>query len=198
VRPRVLALAASLWLGLAVESALAQDSAAGPDACPAVDSVVRGSIKPHSYVVGWYDAVADTTHLEGGGTEPTIHVDLRLAFQGAQSALPQVGLIDLLLGEPYVEGARTAPDSTRLLLLVDDSLRVRTYVAGRRYRRMDPYPITIQGALSPKGFSTLINATTALLVYGSDTIPARPEVIEGLHRLRTALSCAPVGIPKTP
>jgi hypothetical protein len=186
------------WLGLTAVPARAQDSTSGAEACPAVDSAVKGSIQPHSYVLGWYDGVADSTHLEGGGTEPTIHVDLRLAFPGATSTLPAVGIIDVLLGDPYVEPARTSPDTTHLVLLLDDSLRARTIVTGRRYRRMDPYPITIQGALSPKGFTTLLNASRALLVYGNDTIPARAEVIEGLHRLGTALRCAPVGIPKSP
>lgn len=185
-------------LGLAAGTVRAQDSASAAGSCPTVDSMARGSIQPHSYVLGWYDAASDTTHLEGGGTEPLIHVGLRLAFPGAQSALPAVGIIDVLLGEPFVEGARTAPDTTRLVLLVDDSLRVRSYVTGRRYHRMDPYPITLQGALSPKGFTTLLNATSALLVYGTDTIPARAEVIEGMHRLRAALRCAPAGIPKAP
>jgi hypothetical protein len=189
---------AALWLCLHTAAGLAQDSTSAPDACPAVDSAVKGSLQAHSYLLGWYDASADTTHLEGGGTEPRIHIDLRLDFQGAQSALPQVGILDVLLGDPYVEPARTAPDTAKVMLLVDDSLRVRTYLAGRRYRRMDPYPITLQGALSPKGFVTLLSASRAKLIYGADTIPVSPEVIEGLQRLRVALRCAPVGIPRTP
>lgn len=191
-------LAVFVGLGLVVSRAAAQDSSTAPAACPAVDSVVRGSLKPHSYLLGRYDAMADTTHLEGGGTEPRIHVDLRLDFKGAQSAPPQVGILDVLLGDPYVEAARLAPDTTKLILLVDDSLRVRTYVAGRMYRRMDPYPITIQGALSPQGFTVLMLATRARLVYGVDTIPLSPEVIEGLNRLALALQCAPNGIPRSP
>ena len=192
-------LTAALWLGLHATWGNAQDSAAtASGACPTVDSVVRGSLKPHSYLLGRYDAVADSTHLEGGGTEPRIHVDLRLDFKGDTSAMPAVGILDVLLSDPYFETARLAPDTTKLILLVDDSLRVRTYIAGRMYRRMDPYPITIQGALSPMGFVALLNSSRARLVYGADTIPLSPEVIEGLNRLGTALSCAPTGIPKTP
>jgi hypothetical protein len=199
VRLHLVTFAAALWLGLHPAESQAQDSASGGSAaCPTVDSVVRGSLKPHSYLLGRYDAAADTTHLEGGGTEPKIHVDLRLDFKGAQSALPQVGILDVLLGDPYVESARLAPDTTRLILLIDDSLRVRSYIAGRMYRRMDPYPITIQGALSPTGFALLLNATRASLVYGADTIPLSPEVVEGLNRLGMALQCAPTGIPRTP
>jgi hypothetical protein len=194
--PSLIMLAAVVCVPCA--SAVAQDSTSRSAECPAVDSAVKGSLQPHSYLLGWYDVSSDTTHLEGGGTEPRLHIDLRLDFQGSQSALPQVGILDVLLGDPYAEPARAAPDTAKVILLVDDTLRVRTYLAGRRYRRMDPYPITLQGALSPKGFVTLLNARHARLIYGADTIPVSPEVIEGMQRLRVALRCAPVGIPKAP
>ncbi|MEO8030027.1 MAG: hypothetical protein ABJC74_14220 [Gemmatimonadota bacterium] len=192
MRPLPFAIAAMAVVAVLPVTARAQDSLA---ACPAVDSAVKGSITPHSYLLGRYDPVADTTHLEGGGTEPRIHIDLRLDFSGAQSAAPRLGILDVLLGDPYVESARLAPDSTKLVLLVDDSIKVRTYVTGRVYRRMDPYPITLQGALSPRGFTALLGATTATLAYGTDTVPVNPEVIEGLQRLARALRCAPQGIP---
>ena len=186
-------LATLALLGCLASPLRAQDSAG----CPAVDSVARGLIAPHSYLLGWYDAARDTTHLEGGGTEPTIHVGLRVAFPGRGSSLPQIAILDVLLGDPYVEPARTAPDTTRLLLLVDDSLQVRTFGTGHRYHRMDPYPFMLQAALSARGYSALLDASRARLIYGADTIPARSQVIEGFHRLASALRCAPAGIPRS-
>lgn len=187
-------LVAALVAGVATPLLLvAQDTTA----CPAVEMSVRGSIAPHSYLIGRYDAVADTTHLEGGGTEPRIHIDLRLDFRGADSASPRLGILDILLGDPYVEPARIAPDSARLMLLVDDSIRVRSYSSGRMYRRMDPYPMTLQAALSPTGFTALLGASRALVIYGGDSVPVPAEVLEGFRRLNAALRCAPRGIPRS-
>ena len=187
-------LAALAFLLAMAAPADAQVVGPSPSACPAVDSVAPGLIRPHSYLLGWYDRASDTTHLEGGGTEPTIHIGLRLAFPGRGTSVPQIAIIDVLLGDPYVDPARSAPDSTRPLILVDDSVQVRTFGAGHRYRRMDPYPFAVQAVLSAKGYAALLESTRAQLIYGADTVPFHAEVIEGLHRLGAALRCAPAGI----
>jgi hypothetical protein len=128
-------------------NAIDQDSTSRPAECPAVDSAVKGSLQPHSYLLGWYDPSADTTHLEGGGTEPRIPSTFASTPRAPNPPCPGPES-SMCPGRPLPDGgARPPPTPPRLCCRRHPSASTPT-LAGRRYRRMDPYPIAAGGAES--------------------------------------------------